>query len=76
MELDSVFLSRLQFGFVISFSHRLPLVYDWARHDRGCAIGDRQAGLPACLRFLAQDIRPVVRDGRGQRNRNGISIRD
>ena len=79
MELDPVFLSRIQFAFVDQLPHHLSLVHDrsggLAGDDRGRAAGDRQSGLSARVRFLAEGVRGVVRHGRGHRHRHGVPVR-
>ena len=79
MELDPVLLSRLQFAFVISFHIIFPAftigLAAWLATLEGVRVCDRQRTLSADLRLLAQDICSVVRHGRGQRHRDGLSVR-
>lgn len=76
--MDALLLSRIQFGFVIAFHVLFPaftiglsnllafLEWRWLR-----------TRLPVWreLYFLAEDLRGVIRHGRGQRHRDGLPVR-
>jgi Cytochrome bd terminal oxidase subunit I len=75
---DPVILSRLQFGFVISFhiifsSFTIGLAA-WLATIEGARLGTGK-DLSAHIRFLAQNIRAVVRHGRRHRDRHGVPVR-
>ena len=79
MELDPVFLSRVQFAFVISFHIIFPAftigLAAWLATIEGVRLAHRQPALPAGLRLLAQGVRGVVRHGRGHGHRHGLPVR-
>ena len=78
MELDPVLLARLQFAFTISFhiifraspSGSPPMWRPWS------AVGmDRRGPLQTALRLLDEDLRRLVRHGRGHRHRPVLRAR-
>ena len=61
------------------FPHHLSRLHHRARRvagdPRGDAAGDRQPGLSARVRLLAEGVRALVRHGRGHWYRHGVSVR-
>ena len=79
MAFDPVLLSRIQFGFVVSFHIIFPAftigLAAWLATIEGMRLATGRGDLPPRVRFLAQDLRPVVRHGRRQRHRDGVPVR-
>ena len=79
MDLDPVFLSRLQFAFLISFHIIFPSftigLAAWLATIEGARLVTGKPALPARLRLLAQGVRGLVRHGRGDGCRDGVPVR-
>ena len=67
------------FAFVVSFHIVFPAftigLAAWLATLEGTRLRDRQPGLSAGVRLLAQSVRALVWDGRGHRYRHGVSVR-
>ena len=78
MDLDVVLLSRIQFAFVITFHIIFPAftigLAAWLATIEGMSW-HRQPGVSAGVRFLAQGLRGLVRDGGRLGHRHGVPVR-
>src|SRR5271169_745563 len=77
--LDPVFLSRLQFGFVISFHIIFPSftigLAAWLATIEGMRLSTGNQVYRRAFDFWLKGVRAVVRDGGGQRHRHGLPVR-
>ena len=79
MELDAVFLSRVQFAWVVAWHILLPAftvgLASYIAVLEGCTSSRGARRLSAPLAVLDQDLRGLVRHGRRLRHRHAVPVR-